>query len=205
MAKEKKLKTSKSHAPVRKVHWGKIFWYTFLIFIIILFIVNNLRKDNYPQFQYPPGTKKYLHETNSLSSKPRAFDFSLKSIDGSTVRLSDFKGKVVVLDFWATWCAPCRKGIPDLIEIQKNFGKDVQVIGISLDDNPMEVVPSFSKEFKINYPLLIGTDEVSTKFGGIDAIPTTFIIDKNGKILNKHIGLVEKEILINEIRQALQS
>lgn len=203
MAKEKKIKVQKSQENKSKIHWGKIFWYAFLSFIIILFIINNTRKDDPHSFQYPPGTKKYLHETKS--SDTLAFDFSLKSIDGSIVKLSDFKGKVVVLDFWATWCAPCREGIPDLIDIQKSFGNNVQVIGITVDQNPMKVVPPFVKEYKINYPILIGNDDVYNKYGGIDAIPTTFIIDKTGRIVNKHIGLVEKQILINEIKQALSS
>lgn len=205
MAKEKKSKTTKTQEPSKKIHWGKISWYTFLALVIILFIVNNTRKDDSPSFQYPPGIKKYLYEQTSSNEQPTAYDFKLKSIEGKEVKLSDFKGKVVILDFWATWCAPCREGIPDLIDIQKNYSKDVQIIGITVDENPMKVVPPFVKEYKINYPILIGTDEVYQKYGGIDAIPTTFIIDKNGKILKKHIGLVEKEVLINEIKQGLKS
>ncbi|MCX8057016.1 MAG: TlpA family protein disulfide reductase [Ignavibacteria bacterium] len=202
MAKDKKVKAQKLQEQKRKIHWGKISWYIFLVVIIILFIVNNTRKDEGPTFQYPPGTKKYLHEPGT--ERQSAFDFTLKSIDGKSYKLSDFRNKVVVIDFWATWCAPCRKGIPDLIDIQKNYGKDVQVIGITVDENPMEVVPPFVKEFKINYLILIGTDEVYKNYGGINAIPTTFIIDKNGKIVNKHIGLVTKEVLINDIQKALQ-
>lgn len=204
MSKDKKTKTSKVQEPKKQIQWGKIFWYAFLVIIIILFIVNNTRKDDSPGFQYPPGTKKYLHEQSSTNELPPAFDFNLKSIDGKEIKLSDFKGKVVVLDFWATWCAPCRKGIPDLIDIQKNYGKDVQVIGITVDENPMQVVPPFVKEFKINYPILIGTDEVYQKYGNINAIPTMFIIDRKGRIVNKHIGLLDKETLISEIKQALQ-
>ncbi len=202
MAKDKKTKTSKAQETKKKIHWGKISWYAFLVAILILFIVNNTRKDDSPAFQYPPGTKKNLYEQTS-SNDIQAYDFTLTSIDGKKVKLSDFKGKVVVLDFWATWCAPCREGIPDLIDIQKSYSKDVQVIGITVDENPMKVVPPFAKEYKINYPILIGTDEVYQKYGGIDAIPTTFIISKDGKILKKHIGLVEKETLIMEIKQGL--
>lgn len=203
MAKEKRTKSTKVQQPTKKIHWGKIFWYSFLFAIIVLFIVNNTSKDEGPVFEYPPGTKKYLYEQTDSDASQTAYDFELKSIDGRMVKLSDFKGKVVLLDFWATWCAPCRKGIPDLIDIQKNY-KDVQVIGITVDENPMQVVPPFVKEFKINYPILIGNDLVYTNYGGIDAIPTTFIIDKNGKIVSKHIGLVPKEILIKDIMKAMQ-
>lgn len=202
MSKTKKQSKTKTHEP-KKIHWGKIFWYTFFGIIIILFIVNNTSKDEGPVFRYPPGVKKNLYE-KSEESFPEAFDFRLKTLDNKELKLSDFKGKVVVLDFWATWCPPCRKGIPDLIEIQKSM-KDVQVIGISVDENPKKVIPNFVKEFKINYPVVIGNDEVYNRYGGIEAIPTTFIIDRYGKIRNKHVGLVEKEILIAEIKMALQS
>lgn len=202
MGKTKK-KVKPKPQEKKQIKWGKIFWYTFLGVIIILFIVNNLSKDEGPVFQYPPGTKKNLYEKD-VSTFPEAFDFKLKTLDNKELKLSDFKGKVVVLDFWATWCPPCRKGIPDLIEIQKSM-KDVQVIGISVDENPQKVIPDFVKEFKINYPIVIGNDEVYNRYGGIEAIPTTFIIDRQGKIRNKHVGLVEKEILIAEIKRALQS
>jgi thiol-disulfide isomerase/thioredoxin len=202
MAKEKKQKAIKSTSEKKKVRWGKIFWNAFLVVIIILFLVNNTRKDDTPPFQYPPGTKKYLYEVDNPTNIPTAYDFTLKSIDGSTKKLADFRGKVVVLDFWATWCPPCIKGIPDLIEIQKSM-KDVQVIGITVDENPMQVVPDFVRKHKINYPILIGNDKVYQEYGGISAIPTTFVIDKEGRIRNKHIGLVPKDVLIEEIKKAL--
>ncbi len=204
MAKEKKTKQTKTFVKEKKIHWGKIIWYLFLVAIIVLFIKNNFFEKETTSFQYPSDTKKYLYENESPSAYQPAFDFSLQSIEGNFIKLSDFKGKVIVLDFWATWCAPCREGIPDLIEIQKEFKNQVQVIGITVDRDPLKVVPPFVKEFKINYPILIGSDEVYKQYGGIDAIPTTFIIDREGKIRNKIIGLVEKQVLINEIRKANQ-
>lgn len=202
MAKEKKQNLKKPAQEKKKIHWGKIFWNSLLVAIIILFIVNNTRKDDTPSFQYPPGTKKNLYEPDNPATYPLAYDFKLKSIDGSTKKLSDYKGKVIVLDFWATWCQPCIKGIPDLIDIQKSM-KDVQVIGITVDENPMKVVPDFIKKHNINYPILIGSEEVYRQYGGINAIPTTFIIDKEGRIRNKHIGLVPKNVLVEEIKKAL--
>ncbi len=201
MTKDRVRRTKKTAYEKKKIQWGKIFWYAFLGAILILLIVNNTRKDDTPPFQYPPGTKKNLYEPDKPENFPQAYDFNLKSIDGSTKKLSDFKGKVVVLDFWATWCQPCIKSIPDLIEIQNSM-KDVQVIGISVDVNPMQVVPDFIKKHKINYIVLIGTEELYEKYGGINAIPTTFIIDKEGRIRNKHIGVVPKDVLINEIKRA---
>lgn len=197
LKKEKPGKQIKAE-QTKKIKWGKISWYTFLVIILILFIINNTRKDDLQRFEYPPTVKKNLY-----SDFPTAFDFELKSIDGKLVKLSNYIGKIILLDFWATWCKPCQKSIPDLIEIQKQF-EDVQVIGITLDENPLKVVPPFVKEKKINYPILIGDEKVNEAYGGINAIPTLFLIDKQGRIINKYIGLVDKEILIREINRIKQ-
>ena len=113
-------------------------------------------------------------------------------------------GKVVILDFWATWCPPCRKGIPDLISIQNEYKDDLVVIGISLDQPATQdqLVP-FIESYGINYPIVLGNIEVSSAYGNIQAIPTTFIIDKEGNIINKHIGLAPKSTLVEEINLLL--
>jgi len=117
-------------------------------------------------------------------------DFTLQDINGNEVTLSDFKGKVVVLNFWATWCPPCRKEIPVFIELYKKYKDEgLVIIGISLDREGKRVLIPFVKKFGINYPVLIGTKKVVDAYGGIRGIPTTFIIDKKGKIRKKHIGL----------------
>lgn len=130
-------------------------------------------------------------------------DFELKSTDGKTVKLSDYKGKIVILDFWATWCPPCRKGIPDLIDIQKEFGKDVVVLGISVDADTKNNVVPFIKDSGINYTVAYADDEVVQKYGGIESIPTSFVIDKKGNIVDRHIGLVPKEEYIKQIKELL--
>jgi thiol-disulfide isomerase/thioredoxin len=132
-------------------------------------------------------------ETNTIKNDDnKAPDFTLLSTEGKDIKLSSYKGKVVILDFWATWCGPCRKGIPDLVELQKEFGKDIVVIGISLDqDTKGEVVP-FMQHFGINYPIAYGTLEVTQQYGGVEAIPTSFVINKNGEIVDRHVGLVPK-------------
>jgi thiol-disulfide isomerase/thioredoxin len=128
---------------------------------------------------------------NNSSMAP---DFSLKDINGNEVRLSDFKGKVVILDFWATWCPPCRKGIPDLIALQNKYNDDLIVIGISLDqDNTIKDVVPFYKNYGINYPVVYGTGQVVQQYGGIEAIPTSFIINREGNIVNKYVGLIPAE------------
>ncbi|MCP2519925.1 TlpA family protein disulfide reductase [Candidatus Aminicenantes bacterium AC-335-A11] len=117
-------------------------------------------------------------------------DFTLQDINGNLVRLSDFRGKIIILNFWATWCPPCRKEIPIFIKLYKKYKDEgLVIIGISLDRGGKEVVIPFVKKYGINYPVLIGTSEVEEAYGGIRGIPTTFIIDKEGKIRKKHIGL----------------
>ncbi len=134
-----------------------------------------------------------------------AYDFSLQSVSGKTVKLTDYKGKVVILDFWATWCGPCRRGIPDLIDIQKKYKNKVAVLGISLDqDNTKADLVPFIKNIGINYPVLYANMDVVMNYGNIQAIPTTFIIDQSGKIVYKNIGLTSKSVFIETIDNLLK-
>ena len=144
-------------------------------------------------------------DKNISLSSDKAPDFSLKSVDGKTVKLSDYKGKVVIIDFWATWCPPCRKGIPDLISIQNEFKDKVVIIGISLDrEKTIKDVPGFVKSYGINYPVVYGDDKVVTDYGGIQSIPTAFAIDKNGNIADSHVGLTDKDTYVNKIKELLK-
>lgn len=138
-------------------------------------------------------------------STGKAPDFTLVNIEGKNVSLSDYKGKVVIIDFWATWCAPCRKGIPDLIELQKKYKKKVAVIGISLDGaNTKAGVPDFVNKMGINYPVVYFNDKVLSDYGGINAIPTTFIIDKKGNIVKKLVGLYPKNTFEQQLDELLK-
>ncbi|MEA3305556.1 MAG: TlpA disulfide reductase family protein, partial [Candidatus Omnitrophota bacterium] len=119
----------------------------------------------------------------------KAPDFLLRDINNKTVRLSDYGNKVIILNFFATWCRPCRTEIPDFIEIMNDYGdKNLAIIGISLDRGRVETVVNFAKKFNINYPILTNGGPVSDIYGPIRSIPTTFIIDKNGNIARKIIG-----------------
>ncbi len=115
--------------------------------------------------------------------------FELKDLDGRIVKLSDFKGKVVLLNFWATWCPPCREEIPDLIALQNKYrDKGLVVLGVSLDQKGPAPVKSFVGRMKINYPVVIGDEKTAMNYGGIQAIPTTFYVDRNGKIAGVQEG-----------------
>jgi len=133
--------------------------------------------------------------------RPAAPDFALKDVHGQTVRLSDFKGKVVLLNFWATWCAPCKVEIPWFMDFEQKYkDRGLVVLGVSMDEEGWEVVKPFLDRMKINYRVVIGNDEVSQSYGGVDALPTTLLVDRNGMIASKHEGLApkseyEKEIL----------
>ena len=135
----------------------------------------------------------------------KAPDFSLKSVEGKTIKLSDYKGKVVIIDFWATWCGPCRRGIPDLVSIQKEFKDDLVIIGISLDaEKTKKDVPGFVKSYSINYPIVYGDEKVVMAYGGIQSIPTAFVVDKKGNVVDRHIGLVSKDTYVNKIKELLK-
>ncbi len=138
-------------------------------------------------------------QTTETKNEKAAPDFSLQSTDGKTVSLKDYKGKIVILDFWATWCGPCRKGIPDLISLQDRYKNDLRVIGISLDTSTKDDVIPFAKKMNINYPVVYGNDNITSDYGGIEAIPTTIVIDQNGEIVAKYVGLVDKETFAKQI------
>ncbi len=119
-------------------------------------------------------------------------NFTLKTLEGQEITLASLKGKVVLLDFWATWCAPCRESIPQLVNLHKNYQKKgLQVIGMSVDRGEAEVVRRFSMSMDIPYPILLTSEEVTHTFG-VTALPTTFLIDKEGKIQEKWIGFNSK-------------
>ena len=124
---------------------------------------------------------------------PVAPDFALKDLNNNTVKLSDYKGNVVIIDFWATWCGPCRRGIPEFIELQAEYGEDnLTILGISVDQGDLSVVPKFAEEYGINYPILYANQDVQMKYGPIRSIPTAFIVDKDGKVRDRAIGLRPK-------------
>ena len=131
--------------------------------------------------------------------------WKLQDLDGKTVSSDDFKGKVVILDFWATWCPPCRAEIPGLIDLQKAYGKQgLMVVGVSVDQGGTDVIKPFVEKFGMNYPVLVADDKVQQAFGGFDAIPVTLVIDRQGRIVKRHLGLTEKDEFEAEIKPLLK-
>jgi len=133
-------------------------------------------------------------------------DFALKDSDGKLVHLADYRGKVLLLDFWATWCGPCKIEIPWFMDIQRrNKDRGFEVLGVSMDDEGWEVVKPFLADLQVNYRVVIGNDATAQLYGGVDALPTTFLIDRGGKIAAVHVGLASKKEFEDGIEQLLQA
>ena len=140
---------------------------------------------------------------SALEIGDKAPDFSLVDINGKTVSLSDFSGKAVILDFFASWCPPCKQEVPDFIELEKAYGdKGFAMIGVALEK--ADAAGAFAGKVGINYPVLVDDGKTSEAYGPIRSIPTTFIIDKSGKIVKIYIGYREKSVFEDEIKELLK-
>jgi peroxiredoxin len=131
-------------------------------------------------------------------------EFSLPTPEGQTMKLSDFHGKAVLLNFWATWCEPCKVEMPWFVELQKKYGSQgLQVIGVAMDDASPDTIASFAKKMGVNYPILVGKEEVGAQYGGIEYLPSTFYISRDGKIVDHVFGLVSRSEIETNIQKAL--
>lgn len=133
-------------------------------------------------------------------------DFALQSLDGKTVHLSDYRGKAVLLNFWATWCAPCKIEMPWFVELQKQYGPEgLQIVGVAMDDASPKEIGDFAKEMGVNYPVLIGKEAVGDAYGGVQFLPESFYIDRNGKVLDKAFGLKGRGEIEDDIKKIIAS
>lgn len=139
-----------------------------------------------------------------FASNPQAAPpFLVNDLDGNAVSTADWGGKIVVLNFWATWCPPCREEIPELIELSNRYKDRLIIIGVSMDDSAPEEVKQFAKSMGMNYPIVMGSREIASEYGGVPALPTSFVINKDGRIVQKHVGLFPTEVYEGEIRALL--
>jgi thiol-disulfide isomerase/thioredoxin len=138
------------------------------------------------------------------AGKPAPLHFTLKDMNGADVKLASFKGKVILLNFWATWCGPCKAEIPSLVELQHQYADDLVVLGFSVDDTVDKMKP-YAKQYNINYPLLVGNgrEDVQEAFGPLFGIPVSVIIGRDGKIAKKHSGIATKSQFEREIKALL--
>ncbi len=135
------------------------------------------------------------------NAKPANLNFTLKDVQGKNVRLSDYKGKVILLDFWATWCVPCKQEIPGFIELQKRYGgRGLLIIGLSVDDS-LNMAKTYATQMKMNYPVLLaeGKEDILKAYDPIPSIPVSVIIDRSGQIVFRHLGIASMDVFEREI------
>jgi thiol-disulfide isomerase/thioredoxin len=173
---------------------GKVLLGVFLGIVVAagLFFVN--------KYWITPATTKAAKSSGDF---PQAPEFELTSLSGDKVNLQDFKGRVVLLDFWATWCGPCRIEIPGFVQLQNKYGSQgLAIIGVSMDDSS-QPVRQFYKDFRMNYPVVMGSDNLGELYGGILGLPTSFLIGRDGRIYAKHVGLTDSSVFESEIKELL--
>ena len=138
-----------------------------------------------------------------VAGKP-APDFTLQSLDGKNIQLSSYKGQAVLLNFWATWCGPCKIEMPWFVELQKEYGpQGLQIVGVAMDDASTDEITKFVKEMGVNYTILLGKESVGQQYGGVNVLPTTFFIDRDGKIVAREFGLQSRSLFVDNIKKAL--
>jgi thiol-disulfide isomerase/thioredoxin len=139
-----------------------------------------------------------------LANAKPAKDFTLPGLDGKPVTLSAYKGKVVLLNFWATWCGPCKAEIPGFVELQQQYKNDLVVVGLSVDDTA-DKAKAFADQYKVNYPMVLGEgrDDIQDAYGPIYGIPASFLISRDGKVCKRHLGIAPKAQFEREIKALL--
>jgi len=150
-----------------------------------------------------PKTEERLSDEHQGASAP---DFELKVLHGTgrTVKLSALKGKVVLVNFWATWCEPCKIEMPWLVDLQKKYRlKGLKIVGVALDDSGTRAIASFARKMGVNYPILQGTEKVADSYGGVGGLPESFFIDRSGKIADHKVGLVSFSVFESNIKKLL--
>lgn len=150
------------------------------------------------------GSEKAAPPPASAQGIAAKYNFTLKDLDGKAVSLTDYSGKIVILDFWDTWCPPCRAEIPHFVDLQTKYkDKGVQFIGLALAQEGLDAVKKFVVDNKVNYITLVATDDVAKQYGGIEGIPTTFVMTPEGEVYKKYVGFTDKSVFEKDIEDLL--
>ena len=159
-----------------------------------------------PVASHSPAGEEQEGAACMANAKPANLDFTMPDLNGKKVSLSSFKGKVILLNFWATWCGPCKAEVPAFVELQEKYKNDLVVVGYSVDDDAPKAA-AFAKEYKVNYPILLGEEreDVQDAYGPIWGIPASFIISKEGKVCKKHLGIATKAQFEKDIKALITS
>ena len=166
-----------------------------ILLVVGLYFIN--------RYWIAPATQRKAPKLQASGNRPVAPVFSATDINGRKLDLADYKGKVVLLDFWATWCGPCRIEIPGFVRLQERYrDQGLVVIGVSVDDS-VEPVRDFYREFSMNYPVVMGESRITELYGGIVGLPTTFIIGRDGRIYSKHMGATDVSVFEEEVKELL--
>ncbi|HLW55576.1 MAG TPA: TlpA disulfide reductase family protein [Candidatus Angelobacter sp.] len=157
---------------------------------------------------HPKGTANagFQADPGGRLNGRQAPDFELNLLEekGKTLRLSSLRGKAVIVNFWATWCEPCKVEMPWLIDLQKKYGpQGLQILGVAMDDTDEKTISEFAHKMGVNYPVLMGTEKVADLYGGIDGMPTLFFVDRSGKVVDYELGLRSLSIIEDNIKKSL--
>jgi len=172
--------------------------------VLIIIVLVAIKPPTEPQKIITPKEISQGTVAGTKTGFKLAPEFSLKDVNGTEKKLSDFRGSVVIIDFWATWCPPCREEIPHFVELYNQYkDQGLEIIGVSMDQSPERIIPGFIEKNNINYTILFGEDKVYDLYGGINAIPTTFIVDKEGNLVRKYVGYREKGVFEQDIKELL--
>ena len=148
----------------------------------------------------PSGNNRVIRFASNPTDLP---PFLVNDLDGNVISTADFGGKVVLLNFWATWCPPCRDEIPGMIELANRYKDRLEIIGVSMDTDPPDEVRAFAQQMGINYPVVMGGRTISDEYGGIPVLPTSFVVNTEGRVVQKHAGLFPISMYEGEIRALL--
>jgi len=150
-----------------------------------------------------PAQKKESHPARNFIGRLSP-DFELPTVDGRNLKLSDLRGQVVLINFWATYCGTCKVEMPWFVELQSEYGpQGFQIVGVAMDDASTEDIAKFAKEMNVSYPVLIGNESVAKSYDGVSILPMTFFLDRDGKVIAREFGLQNRRVYVDHIKKAL--